>query len=266
MYKYNSYISGIIILSILSAILLAFAFPPLNLFQYSFIALTDIWNIICGNENVSLLSRKVFFTLRVPRTFMAIMAGAGLGLAGSVYQIIFKNPLASPDIIGIAGGANLGAALAIVVLTSSGMMEIAMGSFIGGFLAVLAVMFLVRATRSRATATYVLAGIVINAVSKAVIMGLKYFADPENELAAMEYWEMGTLGNTTAAKVMTVFPLFCVGVIGIILLRRQIEMLALSDNDAGHWGCVLELCVPLYYYYQHFLLQLLYVLQDLFHL
>ena len=74
-------------------------------------------------------------------------------------------------------------------------------------------------------------GIVINAVSKAVIMGLKYFADPENELAAMEYWEMGTLGNTTAAKVMTVFPLFCVGVIGIILLRRQIEMLALSDNE-----------------------------------
>ena len=87
--------------------------------KYS-IALTDIWNIICGNENVSLLSRKVFFTLRLPRTFMAIMAGAGLGLAGSVYQIIFKNPLASPDIIGIAGGANLGAALAIVVLTSSG--------------------------------------------------------------------------------------------------------------------------------------------------
>lgn len=203
--------------------------------KYS-IALTDIWNIICGNENVSLLSRKVFFTLRLPRTFMAIMAGAGLGLAGSVYQIIFKNPLASPDIIGIAGGANLGAALAIVVLTSSGMMEIAMGSFIGGFLAVLAVMFLVRATRSRAIATYVLAGIVINAVSKAVIMGLKYFADPENELAAMEYWEMGTLGNTTAAKVMTVFPLFCVGVIGIILLRRQIEMLALSDNECRALG------------------------------
>ena len=48
--------------------------------KYS-IALTDIWNIICGNENVSLLSRKVFFTLRLPRTFMAIMAGTGLGLA-----------------------------------------------------------------------------------------------------------------------------------------------------------------------------------------
>ena len=67
-------------------------------------------------------------------------------------------------------------------------------------------------------------------------MGVKYFADPENELAAMEYWEMGTLGNTTAAKVMTVFPLFCVGVIGIILLRRQIEMLALSDNECRALG------------------------------
>ncbi|MDY6064914.1 MAG: iron ABC transporter permease [Finegoldia sp.] len=203
--------------------------------KYS-IDIKDIWNILIGSENVSLMMKKVFFTLRLPRTFMAIIAGFGLGLAGSVYQIIFKNPLASPDIIGIAGGANLGAALAIVLLSSSGMIGIAMGSFIGGFLAVMAVMFLVKATRSRATATYVLAGIVINSISKAVIMGLKYFADPENELAAMEYWEMGTLGNTTATKVMTIFPLFLVGVVGIILLHRQVEMLALSDNECRALG------------------------------
>lgn len=221
--------SGSIVAILIAAIL------SICIGKYS-IDLKDIWNIISGSENASPMSKKVFFTLRLPRTFMAIMAGFGLGLAGSVYQIIFKNPLASPDIIGIAGGANLGAAIAIVVLSSSGMIGIAMGSFIGGFLAVLAVMLLVRATRSRATATYVLAGIVINAVSKAVIMGLKYFADPENELAAMEYWEMGTLGNTTAAQVMTIIPMFLVGVVGIILLRRQVEMLALSDNECRALG------------------------------
>lgn len=49
------------------------------------------------------MTRKVFTTLRLPRTVMALIAGIGLGIAGSVYQIIFKNPLASPDIIGIAG-------------------------------------------------------------------------------------------------------------------------------------------------------------------
>ena len=208
--------------------------------KYS-IALTDIWNIICGNENVSLLSRKVFFTLRLPRTFMAIMAGAGLGLAGSVYQIIFKNPLASPDIIGIAGGANLGAALAIVVLTSSGMMEIAMGSFIGGFLAVLAVMFLVRATRSRATATYVLAGIVINAVSKAVIMGLKYFADPENEALIQKAFEELTKDKTVlmiAHRLSTIQNANCILVMEKGKLVEQgshEELLAKGGLYADMW-------------------------------
>lgn len=208
--------------------------------KYS-ISIEDILAILGGSDEVSVMSRKVFFTLRLPRTFMAILAGAGLGLAGSVYQIIFKNPLASPDIIGIAGGANLGAAVAIVSVSSSGMIGIAMGSFVGGFLAVLGVMLLVKVTRSRSTATYVLAGIVINAISKAFIMGLKYFADPENELAAMEYWEMGTLGNTTASKVMAIFPMFFVGFAGLLLLRRQIELLSLGDNECRALGMRLRL-------------------------
>lgn len=93
------------------------------------------------------------------------------------------------------------------------------------------VMLLVRATRSRSTATYVLAGIVINAISKSIIMALKYFADPENELAAMEYWEMGTFGNTTLSKLLSILPMFCVGLAGLLLLRRQIELMAMGDNE-----------------------------------
>ncbi len=200
------------------------------------ITVSDIGAIISGKGEVSSMTNKVFLTLRLPRTIMAILAGAGLGLAGSVYQIIFKNPLASPDIIGIAGGANLGAAVAIITISSSKMQGIAVGSFGGGFIAVVCVMLLVRGTRSRSTATYVLAGIVINAVSKAVIMALKYFADPENELAAMEYWEMGTLGNTTATKVIAILPMFAVGLLGLILLRRQIGLMSLNDNECRALG------------------------------
>lgn len=138
-------------------------------------------------QEVPAMTRTVFFNLRLPRTAMAILAGTGLGVAGSVYQLIFKNPLASPDIIGVAGGANLGAAIAIVLVSSGGMLPISIGAFWGGFAAVLSVMLLIRVTGSSSTAVYVLAGIVINAISKSMIMALKYFADPENELAAMEY-------------------------------------------------------------------------------
>ncbi len=195
----------------------------------------DIWKICTGQE-VKEMSKRVFFNLRLPRTIMGILAGAGLGLAGSVYQIIFKNPLASPDIIGIAGGANLGAAFAIVSAATVGMGGIAVGSFVGGFLAVGGVMLLVKITGSRSTATYVLAGIVINAISKAAIMALKYFADPENELQAMEFWEMGTLGNTTMEKVIAILPMFIVGFAGLLLLRRQIELMAMNDNECMALG------------------------------
>ena len=201
------------------------------------ITVDDIRAIFAGKE-VDDMTRRVFLTLRLPRTIMAIIAGVGLGVAGSVYQIIFKNPLASPDIIGIAGGANLGAAIAIVSVSTSGMFAIASGAFWGGLAAVVCVMLLVKATRSRSTSTYVLAGIVINAISKAIIMALKYFADPENELAAMEYWEMGTFGNTTLSKLLSI--LFLIGLIGILLLRRQIELMSLSDNECRALGVRLK--------------------------
>lgn len=223
-----------ILFAVITAAVITAAVVSVCVGKYT-ITTADIQAILKG-EQVQEMTRKVFTTLRLPRTVMALIAGVGLGIAGSVYQIIFKNPLASPDIIGIAGGANLGAAVAIVSVSTSGMIAIAAGAFWGGLIAVVCVMLLVKATRSRSTSTYVLTGIVINAISKAVIMALKYFADPENELAAMEYWEMGTFGNTTLSKLLSIRPMFLIGLAGILLLRRQIELMSLSDNECRALG------------------------------
>ncbi len=223
-----------ILFAVITAAVITAAVVSVCVGKYT-ITTADIQAILKG-EQVQEMTRKVFTTLRLPRTVMALIAGVGLGIAGSVYQIIFKNPLASPDIIGIAGGANLGAAVAIVSVSTSGMIAIAAGAFWGGLIAVVCVMLLVKATRSRSTSTYVLAGIVINAISKAFIMALKYFADPENELAAMEYWEMGTFGNTTLSKLLSILPMFLIGLAGILLLRRQIELMSLSDNECRALG------------------------------
>ena len=193
-----------------------------------------------GGDSVPPMTSKVFFTLRLPRTLMALLAGFGLGLAGSVYQTIFKNPLASPDIIGVAGGANLGAAVAIVSLSSLNVPAIAVGSFWGGLAAVACVMLLVKATNSHSTSTYVLAGIVINALSKAMIMVLKYFADPENELAAMEYWEMGSFGNITLSKLLSILPMFLAGLGGLLLLRRQVDLMGLNEDECRALGVRLK--------------------------
>ena len=200
------------------------------------VSLRQIGWLLFGGGEVPEMTRKLFFNLRLPRTCMAVLAGAGLGLAGSVFQTVFKNPLASPDIIGISGGANFGAAAAITAVAGSGMLPISAGAFAGGFAAVLCVMLLVRLTDASRTTTYILAGIIMNAVSKAGIMVLKYFADPENELAAMEYWEMGSFGNVTLSRLLSVLPLILFAMTGILLLRRQIEMLELSDQECRALG------------------------------
>ena len=193
------------------------------------ISIREIISILTGGE-VSVMTRKVFFTLRLPRTCMGVMAGAGLGVAGSVYQMIFRNPLASPDIIGVSSGANLGAAIAI------GVGGIALGAFAGGLLAVAFVVLLVRATRANTTATYVLAGIVISAVAKSVIMLLKYYADSESNLAAIEYWTMGSFAGVTASKVLSILPFWLIGFVGLFLLHRQVGLLSLNEEECRTLG------------------------------
>ena len=153
------------------------------------------------------------------------------GVAGSVYQMIFRNPLASPDIIGVSSGANLGAAIAIVSV-GIGVGGIALGAFAGGLLAVAFVMLLVRATRANTTTTYVLAGIVISAVAKSVIMLLKYYADSESNLAAIEYWTMGSFAGVTASKVLSILPFWLIGFVGLFLLHR----LSLNEEECRTLG------------------------------
>lgn len=181
------------------------------------------------------MKSRVFFNLRLPRTVMALMAGIGLGVAGSVYQTIFKNPLASPDIIGISSGANLGAAV-VIVIASDSLLGIAGGAFLGGILAVGLVILLVRATNSNATATYVLGGVIISSVTKALIMLLKYYADSESKLASIEYWTMGSLASVTSEKVLMVLPFWVIGFLGLMLMHRQVLLLALNEDECRSLG------------------------------
>ena len=201
--------------------------------QFS-ISLDEIWLILTGRE-VSDMIRKVFMNLRFPRTCMAMLAGIGLGTSGYIYQTIFKNPLASPDIVGVAPGANLGAAIAIVMLGGK-TLSIAGGAFFGGIIVVVLVMAIVRISPTNTTVTYVLAGIIMSHISKAFIMVLKFFSDPTNELAAIEFWTMGSLANVTATKTLAIFPFFIVSLIGLILLRRQIDMMALNEDECRMLG------------------------------
>ena len=198
------------------------------------LSLGDIGAIIFGGE-IPPLSRGVFLSLRLPRSLMALLAGAGLGLAGSVFQLVFKNPLASPDIMGAASGANLGAALAIVVFGQTASL-MAFSAFLGCILVVFLVISLAKLARNNSTVTFILAGIIMKAVSDAVIMILKFYADPERELAAIEYWAMGSLGSITSTKVLAILPFYLAGFAGLIIMRRHITVLGLEDDESRALG------------------------------
>lgn len=224
---------------LLAAVLVAAAFAMSVCVGKYPLSLSEIQTILLGGE-ISQQKRDVFFTLRVPRTIMALLAGVGLGMAGSVYQTIFKNPLASPDIIGVASGANLGAAIAIVLFGHSTFL-LAASAFAGGMLVMLLVIALVRSSGYANTTTYILAGIILKAVSEACIMILKFFADPEKELAAIEFWSMGSFGNITASKLFVILPIFFIGLAGLLLLRRQVALLGLEEEESRMLGVRVKL-------------------------
>ena len=178
---------------------------------------------------------RIFFTLRVPRTFMALIAGFALGISGSVFQTVFQNPLASPDIIGVASGCSVGAAISILFLGGAAAITV-FSAFIGGVIAVFAAFSLAMASRNRGISSVVLSGIAINALAQAILMYLKLNADPEKQLASIEFWTMGSFADITASKLLKTLLFIIIGFVGLCLLQRPLLMLHLNPSDAQMLG------------------------------
>lgn len=177
---------------------------------------------------------RVFFTLRLTRTIVALIGGFSLGVAGFVYQTIFRNPLASPDIIGVSSGASVGAAAGILFLT--GEASITFCAFAGALFAVILSLTLSSIDRSSRNSTIVLAGISVHALAQTILMFLKISADPERELASIEYWLMGSLNGISAysMKGNLFICLFCL--IMLFLLHRQVILLSAEEGEARMLG------------------------------
>lgn len=194
----------------------------------------DIFKIITGQAS-SKIQENVFYNLRLPRVLMGLFTGLVLGLAGSVYQMLFSNPLASPDLTGVASGASLGAAIAIVVGAGT-MLEKIWGAFILGIFSLILVILLVKTTGQQRASTYILAGIVISSLADAGIMLLKYMADPLGELATIEFWTMGSLSAITADKLIVSLMSGLIPLIALCFLHHQIVVLSLGDENARYLG------------------------------
>ena len=177
---------------------------------------------------------RVFLTLRLSRTVVGMICGFALGVAGFVYQTVFRNPLASPDIIGVSSGASAGAAAGILFL--SGSIAVTISAFAGALLAVVFALSLSALDRSGGNSTIVLAGIAVHALAQTALMGLKLTADPERELASIEYWIMGSLNGISGYSIGGNLTLCLACMAVLFLLHRQVLLLSSEEGEARMLG------------------------------
>ncbi|WP_315834402.1 iron ABC transporter permease [Bradyrhizobium prioriisuperbiae] len=177
----------------------------------------------------------VLFNIRFPRVAAAGFVGAALAAAGAAYQSLFRNPLVSPDILGVSTGAGLGAVLGI--LLGLPVMAIQVFGFIGGLVTVMVVATLARALRGGGDVlVLVLAGIVVGALAGAAISLVKVLADPYNQLPAITFWLLGSLAGIKASDIAATAPLVALGLAPLLLLRWRIGVLSLGDDEARALG------------------------------
>lgn len=215
----------------------------LSVIQVLLLIVVLVWSVITGQYPLTLksllsgdtMSIMVFKRLRLPRAIMGVIGGFGLSISGYIYQLIFKNPLASPDIVGVSSGASAGAALAIVAVSAS-VPVISISAFIGAVTALIITLLTAYLVPGRNSYTIVLAGIAIHSVAQTILMFLKLAADPEKQLASIEYWIMGSLNGISRDSLAIPFLTTLAGFIIMAMLYRQVLILSTSEEEAVSLG------------------------------
>lgn len=175
----------------------------------------------------------VIFRIRLPRLLLAAGAGAGLSLAGCAFQSQFSNPLATPDTLGVASGASFGAALGLLLGFS--MLGVQLTALGFGLLAV-GLTALSGAKIAESRSTPILAGIMVGSLFNALVSLVKFMADTESQLPAITYFLMGSLEGADYGTLLLGLPPILLGILTLFLLRWQMNLLPLSDDEAKSAG------------------------------
>jgi len=174
-----------------------------------------------------------FFYVRLPRCLLAVLGGMTLSVAGAVYQGMFRNPIVSPNILGLTAGCTFGAALGLLLPGAGWVWAL---SFIFGLTAVGLVLMLSRLIKSHPILVLVLLGLVISAVFDAFVMIMKFVADPYSDLPAIVFWTMGSTARGTWGDLKIIFPTILISLIFFYVFRYRLNVLSLGDLEARTLG------------------------------
>jgi len=174
---------------------------------------------------------SIFFLIRLPRVIIVSIIGMALSISGHIYQSMFRNPLVSPNILGVSAGSSFGAALGIILpLNFPYLIEISAFGF--GILAVTISYNISRLTKTSPVLVLILAGIIVSSFFNSLLSFLKYISDPYNELPSITYWIMGGFFKSTWNETITIIIFIIPVMIILLLLSNQLNLLSLGDDDA----------------------------------
>jgi iron complex transport system permease protein len=196
-----------------------------------------------GSERVHLFHTShndfIFWHIRFPKTITAIVAGSTLATSGLILQIIFRNPLAGPYVLGISSGASL--MVAITILAGSSV-QLLSNFFIGkSFLVAIAGSFFITllilaiSKKVNSNVVLLLIGLMLAQICGAIQSALEYFSDP-NSLKSFVIWGMGSLSNTTQKDLFIYFPLAFLSLLSLLFFVKPLNALLLGQHYAQNLG------------------------------
>ncbi|MDR0840754.1 MAG: iron ABC transporter permease [Christensenellaceae bacterium] len=178
---------------------------------------------------------KVVLQVRLPRILLAILVGGSLSMAGASYQTLFKNPMVSPDILGVSAGAGFGAAFAM--LQNSSWAKIQLFALAGGLAAVgLAYLVASLSGRRQDLTILILGGVVTSSLFQSLLSVIKTLADTDSQLPSITFWLMGSLGKGNNQDVLVMLPAVVVSISILFLFRNRIDALSAGEDEALSMG------------------------------
>jgi iron complex transport system permease protein len=223
------------IMVMLLPFLLLFTALSIGSYKINFLnVLKIIWEKVIGRELVDdAMARNLIWQVRFPRVMGAALVGAGLSVSGAVFQGLFKNPLASPDTLGVSNGAGFGAGLAIVLSLSPALIQI-MAIFFG--LVSVSLTFLLSVRRQKTAVTLILSGMLVGSLFSSLLSLLKFMADPFEKLPAIVFWLMGSLAGISYEKILWILPVYIICMIILFLFRWKLNVMSIGDVEAKSFG------------------------------
>lgn len=212
---------------------------------------TSVFDILksafVSNPDISETDHYIVYDLRLPRIIMGVLIGSMLAVSGTCMQGMFKNPLATPDLIGITSGATLFAAITIVlgsyikpyIHEDFHFYLLSMMAFIGSLLTMISVYRISTINGKTNVVIMLLSGVAITALGFA-FTGFLIYISKEEELRDLTFWNLGSLAGATWVKNTILFVVMLVSYFFLIRRGKSLNAMMLGENDAKHLGIPVE--------------------------